>query len=164
MVNLKNVKMVIFSFTDTICICKSYLKYDSEEYWSAIYDKSDFWTTINCMPNMQIKKFMDICSESNIHMGLISASVSGRQINERNSWVYKNYGYVLEDFCVSSADDVNRALHAASKMYHLFPEEILFVDYLTINLEDAEKEGYQVCSPMEVVNYINALEENKHGN
>ena len=66
----------------------------------------------------------------------------------------KEYNIELENFCVGYAEGKIEMMNAIHSAYGYDKNEILIVDDLYPTLEKAANEGFQACTPMEIVNYI----------
>ena len=81
----------------------------------------------------------------------------------KERWVKDHYDINLENYCVCSQDMKLAIMIALAEASHYENEEILLVDDFYRNLERATDHGFQACTPMEVVNYINQLNSAKRG-
>lgn len=104
---LENLEMVLFDFDDTLCIHshRSDSYEELMEYLSYIHSGETFPKSWNkSKPNLQLKKFMDYLAYKNIPMGLISGVRDCKTAERKIKWVKENYGYLLENYCVSSRE------------------------------------------------------------
>jgi hypothetical protein len=161
---LENLEMVLFDFDDTLCIHshRSDSYEELMEYLSYIHSGETFPKSWNkSKPNLQLKKFMDYLADKNIPMGLISGVRDCKTAERKIKWVKENYGYLLENYCVSSQEQKIIELKVLAKVNRLHEKQIAIIDDLYPNLEKAESEGFVALSPMQVVNLFNEISEQK---
>ena len=161
---LENLEMVLFDFDDTLCIHshRSDSYEELMEYLSYIHSGETFPKSWNkSKPNLQLKKFMDYLAYKNIPMGLISGVRDCKSAEIKIKWVKENYGYLLENYCVSSQEQKIIELKVLAKVNRLHENQIAIIDDLYPNLEKAESEGFIALSPMQVVNLFNEISEQK---
>lgn len=154
MINLENTKVILFDFDDTLCIHE---EHQSNEEQKRIYNKNVLKEGIQAWsgkPNIHMKKFMKECEKKNIQMGLISATVSVKHAKGKHDWVLMNYGINLENFCVGTFENKLAIMFAIADAYNIPKSQIMIVDDYWENLERAANAGFTVCSPMEVVNFV----------
>lgn len=159
---LENLEMVLFDFDDTLCIHshRSDSYEELMEYLSYIHSDETFPKSWNkSKPNLQLKKFMDYLACKNISMGLISGVRDCKTAERKIKWVKENYGYLLENYCVSSQEQKIIELKVLAKVNRLHENQIAIIDDLYPNLEKAESEGFVALSPMQVVNLFNEVSE-----
>lgn len=125
--------------------------------WLACEKEINPWAA--CEKNQQLEEFMKICRNHNIRMGLISAVNSYPAMIGKQNWVIKNYGIELENYCVSSAGEKTQMLKSVAIANGYSQDEILIVDDLWSTIQAAEESGFQVATPIAIVNWIN-----QHGN
>lgn len=159
MIDLGKVKVVLFDFDDTLCIHSDHVKKSDTEYGKAMVARdSTWWDKQGCQMNRQMKNFMDLCNKKGITMGLISAVDFSCTAEAKVNWVANKYHYVLRNFCTGSFEGKKRIIQALLEGYEHKPENVLFIDDLYSNLEAVAELGVQTATPMEVVNYINSLD------
>lgn len=153
MIDLSKVKVVLYDFDDTLCIHKNHQCFDANTYNTDIllYGPETFKM---CKPNSAMKEFMNLCKSKNIRQGLASHVLSVKHADAKNKWVKKEYGIELEDYCVGHAEGKVEMMNAIHSAYGYSKDEILIIDDLYPTLEKAANEGFQACTPMEIVNYI----------
>lgn len=166
MINLTNIKIVLYDFDHTLCI-HTYHNASNDtthEYnVSVLLKGKETWATgkevwNNCNTNKHMKEFMELCKTSGIRQGLISATHSYKHASAKNDWVLDRYGIELENFCVATADDKIEMMKAIATAYKYENYEILIVDDYFAILENAANNNFQACSPMEIVNFIESRE------
>lgn len=155
MINFDKVKLILLDFDDTLCIHRDHRSGDDREYNKAmVLGDCGWWDRRGCKPSVFMKKFMQLCVNSGKQMGLISVVEFSCAAAVKLSWLEANYGYVLRDYCTRNLDGKVHAIQAILDSSDLQPENILFVDDFYPNLVAVEKLGVQVCTPMEITNYV----------
>ena len=155
---LENLKMVLFDFDDTLAVHSQGHRISDHlmKYMINVHSGSkELWNTSK--PNLQLKKFMDYLAYKNIPMGLISGVRDCKTAERKIKWVKENYGYLLENYCVSSQEQKIIELKVLAKVNRLHENQIAIIDDLYPNLEKAESEGFVALSPMQVVNLFNEI-------
>ena len=158
---LENLEMVLFDFDDTLCIHshRSDSYEELMEYLSYIHSGETFPKSWNkSKPNLQLKKFMDYLACKNISMGLISGVHDCKAAERKIEWVKENYGYSLENYCVSSQEQKMIELSTIAEVNGFHESQIALVDDYYENLGNAEKMGFTTFSPMEIVNLVNCFQ------
>ena len=162
MLNIDNVKLVLFDFDDTLCIHKKTNNYDKKTYnVEMINGNISYWEHCNSTINKQMKTFMNECASKGIEMGLISAVDFACSADNKIKWASEKYGHILKNYCTGSTEAKKRMIGALMDAKRLNPNQILFIDDLYSNINDAVELGVQVAIPMEIVNYINDKEFNR---
>ena len=92
---------------------------------------------------------MDYLAYKNIPMGLISGVCDCKTTERKIKWVKENYGYLLENYCVSSQEQKIIELKVLTKVNRLHENQITIIDNLYPDLEKAESEGFVALSPMQ---------------
>ena len=159
---LENLKMVLFDFDDTLAVHSQGHRISDHlmKYMINVHSGSkELWNTSK--PNLQLKKFMDFLAHKNIPMGLISGVHDCKAAERKIEWVKENYGYSLENYCVSSQEQKIIELKVLAKVNRLHENQIAIIDDMYPNLEKAESEGFIALSPMQVVNLFNEISEQK---
>lgn len=155
MIKLEKIKMILWDFDDTLCFHSDHRsvkdKFDTS-YNIKVLSGKNAWE--NCRPNTSIKQFMHLAQSKSIRQGLISGCSSYVHMIKKQEWVYKHYNINLENFCVCSQDMKLGIIKAIAEVNNYKPEEILFVDDMWENLEKVADLGYQSCSPVEVINFL----------
>lgn len=155
MIDLKNLKLVLYDFDDTLCIHKCHEDNDDLDHLYNINILVGGLAAFNDgSTSLFMKKFMDVCARMNIRQGLISAALSYKHCEAKNEWVRRNYDINLENFCVGSANGKIDMMTAIADAYCFDKNEILIIDDYWYTLEKASNLGFQACTPMEIVNYI----------
>ena len=157
--NLEKIKLILWDFDDTLCVHSDH--HSTEDKFNTAYNvdvllKNDVYKT--CSDNLQIKAFMHFAKEKGIRQGLISSTTSCIHMKNKENWVNEHYGISLENYCVSQPEMKLGIMIALAKANHYKNEEILLVDDSLDNLERGCDNGFQACTPLEIVNYITQYE------
>lgn len=156
---LENLKMVLFDFDDTLAVHSQGHRISDHlmKYMINVHSGSkELWNTSK--PNLQLKKFMDYLACKNISMGLISGVHDCKAAERKIEWVKENYGYSLENYCVSSQEQKMIELSTIAEVNGFHKNQIALVDDYYENLGNAEKMGFTTFSPMEIVNLVNCFQ------
>lgn len=156
---LENLKMVLFDFDDTLAVHSQGHRISDHlmKYMINVHSGSkELWNTSK--PNLQLKKFMDYLAYKNIPMGLISGVHNCKAAERKIEWVKENYGYSLENYCVSSQEQKMIELSTIAEVNGFHESQIALVDDYYENLGNAEKMGFTTFSPMEIVNLVNCFQ------
>lgn len=78
---------------------------------------------------------MDYLAYKNIPMGLISGVCDCKTTERKIKWVKENYGYLLENYCVSSQEQKIIELKVLAKVNRLHENQITIIDNLYPDLE-----------------------------
>ena len=161
---LENLKMVLFDFDDTLAVHSQGHRISDHlmKYMINVHSGSkELWNTSK--PNLQLKKFMDYLAYKNIPMGLISGVHDCKAAERKIEWVKENYGYSLENYCVSSQEQKMIELSTIAEVNGFHESQIALVDDYYENLGNAEKMGFTTFSPMEIVNLVNCFQKSWGG-
>lgn len=159
MINLDALKIVLFDFDDTLAIWNTHkCGEDDAEYVRTVLDFGTL-TWQQCKPNKQMKQFMQMCKDKNIRMGLISKTCTVLHMHGKQQWVKENYGFELENFCVSEMPFKLEMLKGIEKAYGYQRDEIAIIDDFYEHTTNAANNDFCAYTPMEIVNFINDLEE-----
>lgn len=155
MINFDNIKFALFDFDDTLCIHTRHgsAHNDLERDSAILQGDLSVWRT--CFPNTQISLFMQQLKKAGVPLGLISATRSCKHAELKKLWVKENYGVVLQNFSVGKRKDKVEVLKALAEAEGLKPEEILFADDCYKTVDEAANLGFQACTPMEIINFVN---------
>lgn len=155
MLVLDSICMVLFDFDDTLCIHDNHSDgYPSEQQYNidVLLHGKDYWQTSK--PNKHMLEFMNECKRRSVRMGLMSAAQSYVHMVSKNEWVQREYGIDLENFCVGKPAEKAEMLVVISSAFSLPKESILLVDDCYSTLCEASAAGFQACTPMEIVNFV----------
>lgn len=141
---LENLKMVLFDFDDTLAVHSQGHRISDHlmKYMINVHSGSkELWNTSK--PNLQLKKFMDYLACKNISMGLISGVHDCKAAERKIEWVKENYGYSLENYCVSSQEQKMIELSTLQycKDHDISLQDVVFVDDTIPFLREAERKG-----------------------
>ena len=156
MINFDKLEMVLFDFDNTLCIHTEQGDTDYVQFCSnVLLNREKAW--LDCSPSPHMKKFMDICQKRYISMGLISAASEYFTMLYKAKYVLEHYGVALENFCVGKIELKVPMMKVISEAYNIEPGNMLIVDDYVPILDSAIDAGFQACSPMEVVNFVESL-------
>ena len=106
MFNLKDIKLVLYDFDDTLCIHhgRGHTEKDEDELDCKIYEGcSNPWKEHDI--NRHMLCFMDKCKTLSIRQGLLSVVSSCPNGNAKVKWVEDQYGFSLDNFCVGMKEE-----------------------------------------------------------
>lgn len=152
MLDFDKVKFVLFDFDDTLCIHTDHGTSDGFEYIETLELGINCFA--DCVINESLKRFMLRCKDKGLRMGLISACEFYPRMVDKADWVLAQYGVKLENFCVSKSEYKVKVLCAIASAYGLKPYEILIVDDYFATLDFCSDLGYQACTPLEIINFV----------
>lgn len=158
MLDLDKIKLAVFDYDDTLCIHQRYLndsRYRGEANSLLILRGEDEWK--DCLPPEFMKKFISICYNKDIDMGLISCTDTYIRAEAKLKWVYDNYGVRMKNYCVGRQDLKIPMLQDLKDAFKLRKEEILFIDDMYLHIDTAHEKGFISCSPAEIACYIERL-------
>lgn len=125
---LENLKMVLFDFDDTLAVHSQGHRISDHlmKYMINVHSGSkELWNTSK--PNLQLKKFMDYLACKNISMGLISGVHDCKAAERKIEWVKENYGYSLENYCVSSQEQKMIELSTIAELMDFIKTRLLLL-------------------------------------
>lgn len=155
MISLDKVKLILWDFDDTLCFHSWHGSAKDEfdtEYNVGVLSGKDVYST--CQSNSFIKTFIQSAKESGIRQGLISGTTSYIHMRNKENWVREHYDIGLENYCVCSQDMKLGMMLALAQANNFKHDEILIVDDFWNVLERACDNGFQACTPMEIVNFV----------
>lgn len=135
-----DLKVVCFDFDDTLCIHSERVDKGMFKYLCSMHADNDYWKDSEA--NLQLKLFMDYLHAQGTKMCLIGGVDSFKEAERKIKWVKENYGYLLENYCVSSQEQKIIELKVLAKVNRLHENQIAIIDDLYPNLEKAESEGF----------------------
>lgn len=158
MLNLNEVRIVLFDFDETLCVHQKHTTgRDRIEYLTDILrNGADDYKEKDA--NLQLKKFIEVCFSNGIEIGIISACNSFITMEAKCKWADERYGIKFVNYCVDSAESKIDMMIAISRFKELQRSEIAIVDDLIFILTNAANAGFTAWTPMEIVNFINQLE------
>lgn len=155
MICFERLKMVLFDFDDTLCIHQFHGTRNDKEYEHSMLQGKDYWSEHGAKPNIQMQKFLHLCKTEGKRISIISATDSYVHMTMKKKWVTANYQIDVENFSVGTWERKIEMMEDICEVYKYDPRELLIVDDANMTIRAAEDAGFQACSPMEVVNFIN---------
>ena len=155
MIDFNKLKMVLWDFDDTLCVHKNHKNLAENDLTynvNVLLKGKDAWK--DCDANYHMRQFAINCKNSGVRQGLLSACNSSKHAQGKVDWVNDRYEIELENFCVGTPEQKLEMLLAIAEAYGFKRNEILLVDDYWRNFEDAANAGFQACTPIEIVNYI----------
>ena len=153
MINFHVLKWVCYDFDDTLCIHQHHHDDPVAEYLTSLLTRGiSHWD--NSLKSDHMQKFMDFCADNGIQQALITASPEHLSAEMKNQWVQKNYRHTLRNFAMGTGNDKIEMLKAIAQAETIEPSNILVVDDRSATLDLAADNGFQACTPMEVVNFV----------
>ena len=153
-----NIKLVLFDFDDTLCIHQYHTDEEWKDYYaSMVRGDINFWHRFGSKKNKHMELFMNMCNiyNENIKFGLISAVTYVCEAVCKVQWVANEYNRKMRNYCVSNVDAKAHLINTLIENEGYKPSDILLIDDLYSNLEQASKLGIYTATPMEVVNLVN---------
>lgn len=153
MIKFKLLKWVCYDFDDTLCIHQYHLDCPPAEYLASLLARgTSIWN--GALKSSHMQEFMDFCADKGIQQALITASPEHLSAEMKNQWVQEQYGHTLRNFAMGTGNSKVEMLKAIAKAEGIDPSSILIVDdrWATLNL--AILAGFQACTPMEVVHFV----------
>lgn len=155
MISFKRLKMVLFDFDDTLCIHQFHGTRNGKEYEHSMLQGKDYWLDHGAKPNIQMQEFLHLCKTEGKRIGIISATDSYVHMTMKQKWVAVNYQINAENFSVGTWERKIEMMEDLCEVNKYEPREILIVDDAVLTVRAAEDAGFQACTPMEVINYVN---------
>lgn len=155
MVDLTNIKLVIFDFDDTLCIHPKhgYTEEDEIELELKVYrDIKSPWS--EHAKNRHMQEFIDECVEKGMKMGMMSLVSSFKHGERKIHWIKEQYGVNMENYSVGNREDKIRLLKVLMLTFNLDFKQIMIIDDRSDTLNEAAENGFIAISPMQIVNYI----------
>lgn len=163
MIDLQKAKLVLFDFDDTLCIHKIHGSDYEEAYMLAMLRGENYWSKLGSVPNNTMIDFLHLCRNKGKVIGLISWTHCYKDMQMKEQWVKRMYGVSsIENYCVGSREGKLKLMQYLCKAFSYKPDQILLVDdfYKTIN--EAGDLGFQSCTPMEVVIYMEDMKREEN--
>lgn len=131
--SLKDVKLVVMGFDDTLAIYKNYdytnnhngkkLSLDVYLYWKDYYERCE-----PCAPAFDMIDLVRYCRNHDIKMLVCSAIKTSIYLKAQQEFVHKHYGYDIEFITADSSDTRVDVLKLLSRVYCVNENNILFID------------------------------------
>lgn len=155
MIDLNKVKMVLFDFDETLCVHEGHTtNIDNVGYAASLLEKGVHHFNGN-EKNIQMEKFIDLCVERGIEVGVISVCASSIEMEAKCQWATEVYKHPFKNCCVDTAEHKIDMLEALSRVHAVWKSEIAIVDDLIFTVSRAADAGFTAWTPMEVINYVN---------
>lgn len=155
MVDLTNIKLVIFDFDDTLCIHykHGYTEDDELELTLKVYmsNKSPW---CDHAKNRHMQEFINECVERKLPMGMMSLVTSFKHSERKIHWIKEQYGVDMENYSVGNRKDKLKLLKSLALALGLDHRQILFIDDRSDTLNEVAENGFIAVSPMQIVNYV----------
>jgi hypothetical protein len=156
--DISTYKAIFIDFDDTLCIHSGRARKSEEQYNSGVVSGTYRWQ--DCSPNIHMKKLVKMADQNDTPLFLISSTCSSVHANAKLEWVKRNYGVTMENYCVGKRKDKLKIMQAYCTAFDIAKDRVLIIDDCWDTLHEAEASGIHSCSPMEVVNYIEELDDN----
>ena len=147
---LKGVKYVMFDFDDTLGIHQDRAGTNFNLFYDTYCDKP----FANRLKSDAMQRFLDICSDMELTMGLISVAELPYRAETKIDWVRKTYAVYLRNFCVNCNEQKVQMLQYLKDRYGLYEWEILIVDDKDDVLCECARKGFATASPLQVVQFL----------
>lgn len=158
--NIKNIKVAIFDFDDTLAIHKNrdYKKNRNENeeklldyYLKAYLNPRTFYDNIEiCDMSESIFKLISILRENNVKMYCVSGMRCSFHLKAKEYFVHKYYGTDIEVISTSNQELKVDAIKIISKINNCNLNEILFVDDMKENIVRFKNIGINAILPDDV--------------
>jgi hypothetical protein len=153
-----NYKLILFDFDDTLCIHSKHSGISSD----VVYNNNVICKPIQvvypleeCEPNAHMKEFTDYANSCGTKtFGLLSATIGFPHMQRKIEWVTLNYGYKLENFSVGKRKEKIDMIKGIAAAMLINYDQVLFIDDNGKSIEAASECGFDACTPMEIVNFV----------
>lgn len=162
--SLKNIKVAIFDFDDTLAIHKDkdYQKHrnESEEklqnyYLDAYLVPEKFYEIIEqCNMSESILKLINILRKNNVKIFCVSGMKFSFHLRAKEYFVHKYYGNDIEVISTGNQQLKIDAAKIISKVNNCNLNEVLFVDDIEENIINFDKIGINALLPSDVDSLI----------
>lgn len=162
--SLKNIKVAIFDFDDTLAIHKDkdYQKHrnESEEklqnyYLNAYLNTERFYEIIEpCNMSESILKLINILRKNNVKIYCVSGMKFSFHLKAKQYFVHKYYGNDIEVISTRNQELKIDAAKIISKVNNCNLNEVLFVDDIEENIINFNKVGINALLPNDVDSLI----------
>lgn len=159
-INLKNIKVAIFDFDETLAIHKD-KKYkekrnQSEDklfsyYLNAYLNPENFYEKIEiCSVSEPILKLINILRKNDTKIYCVSGMKFSFHLKAKEDFVHKHYGNDIEIISAGTQELKINATKIIKKLNDCNLDEILFVDDMSENIINFNKVGINAVLPEEV--------------
>lgn len=141
---LKNIKVAIFDFDDTLAIHKDkeYIKHRNENeekllnyFLNAYLNPEKFYKTIEpCNISQSILKLINILRENNVKLYCVSGMRFSFHLKAKEYFIHKYYGEDIEFISTKDQKTKIDAVKVISKVNNCNLNEVLFVDDIEENI------------------------------
>lgn len=153
---LKEVKLVLLDFDDTLCIHSSRdREIHGEKAWERIIRGENPWPY--SMKSGHMQDFINICSSRGIDLGIISRTGSCLQMDAKQKWVAGQYGTEMNNYSVGRREDKVSMIKTVALAMGLKCNAAILVDDNVDTLCECAAAEVMAYSPMEVVEYIEGM-------
>lgn len=159
-INLKNIKVAIFDFDDTLVIHRDreYLQHRNENeeslqnyFLNAYLNPEKFYEIIEpCNISHSILKLIDILRKNNVKIYCVSGMRFSFHFKAKEYFVHKYYGNDIEVISTRNQETKIDAVKIISKVNNCNLNEVLFVDDIEENIINFSKVGINAFLPDDV--------------
>lgn len=163
-INLKNIKVAIFDFDDTLAIHRDreYLQHRNENeenlqnyFLNAYLNPEKFYEIIEpCNISQSILKLIDILRKNNVKIYCVSGMRFSFHFKAKEYFVHKYYGKDIELISTRNQETKIDAVRIISKVNNCNLNEVLFVDDIAENIVNFKKVGINALLPIDVDSLI----------
>lgn len=163
-INLKNIKVAIFDFDDTLAIHRDreYLQHRNENkenlqnyFLNAYLNPEKFYEIIEpCNISQSILKLIDILRKNNVKIYCVSGMRFSFHFKAKEYFVHKYYGEDIELISTRNQETKIDAVKIISKVNNCNLNEVLFVDDIAENIVNFKKVGINALLPIGVDSLI----------
>ncbi len=163
-INLKNIKVAIFDFDDTLAIHRDrdYLQHRNEDeenlqnyFLNAYLNPEKFYEIIEpCNISQSILKLIDILRNNKVKIYCVSGMRFSFHFKAKEYFVHKYYGEDIELISTRNQETKIDAVKIISKINNCNLNEVLFVDDIAKNIINFKKVGINTLLPDDVDSLI----------
>lgn len=156
-INLKNIKVAIFDFDDTLAIHRDreYLQHRNENeenlqnyFLNAYLNPEKFYDIIEtCNISQSILKLIDILRKNSVKIYCVSGMRFSFHFKAKEYFVHKYYGEDIELILTRNQETKIDAVKIISKINNCNLNEVLFVDDIEENIINFKKVGINALLP-----------------
>ena len=160
MIKYDKIKIVLFDFDDTLAVHSEHKEYN--ERTRMTYDvnmlkgNTEYFSE-RCKKSRAMEKFITKLQKDGKKLALISQVETTSSGNCKIIWAETQYNAKFINCCVSLRKLKVDMLKVVAETFTYLPENILIVDDHCKTLSEAQKAGFQSCTPIEVVNYMEGV-------
>ena len=142
MISLKNIKVAIFDFDDTLAIHRdsNYVenrKADEDGYFLKAYENPQaFFETIEpCTANNDMRNLVGYCRNEGIPMFCVTGMRFSLHMSAKNAFIKKYYGDDIELITSAGQERKSDVVRILIRHFNIQPEQVLFVDDMQSTLD-----------------------------